>query len=1698
MMSKRIGTQLFFLIFLLKGGFALAQTTLISSTVNNGGFESLSAGWTIVNGTQTNKWWTGTTAFCSGSNGAFVGVTGTSNTYDKTMSSVVHLYRDFTFPAGESQINLTFKYRGVGESSFDYLRVYVVSTATTPVAGTQLAAGQVGNTYYNQQPACTNYSITLNPTLAGTTQRLVFSWRNDGSLGTDPAATLDDVTIITQAPGLPNCATLTAPANGATGLCNTAVSLNWTAPATGSAPTGYKIYLGTNNPPSNLVNGTNVGNVLTYSTGPLTPNTTYYWQVVPNNSAGDALSCPVQSFSTGSNCFIQTAGGNFNGCSGNFYDPGGPGANYPNSNNSVSTICPSSPGQYVTVTFNSFNLESCCDNLKIYDGNSTAAALIGTFTGTTLPTCISSTTSNGCLAFQFTSDGSVNYSGWDASVSCTSSPSGCLPSCAPNVSPLNGSSGICTGGLSLNWNAPSGGSVPTGYKLFFGTNNPPTNIVNGTNVGNVLTYNPGALATNTTYYWKIVPSNATGDATGCSVWSFTTGTACFQQSNGANYSTCGGTYYDSGGPSGNYSNNENSVTTICPSTPGQFVQLNFTAFNIESCCDDLNVYNGNTTTAPLIGNFYGTSSPCVITSSASNGCLTMQFTSDGSVTLSGWQAAISCVTAPASAFPGSTCGNAPFITLPYSGSSHTTACYGNDYSNASAGSCGSLYESGEDRVYAYVAPSAQCLSISINGASTSSIGYQVYDGCPGVTGSACIGSNGGSTNFTGSVSLPGAGTYYIIVDTWASPANATYSLSVSASTSVPSNDIPCNAISLPLAVNMSGNNACSGFAGEPAVPSCWTGGVMNTVWYSVVAPASGQLKIRTTLGTNTNTQIAVYSGPCSGLTLLNCNQNAPSCGSSSYDNSELTLTGLASGATYFIRVDGADDLTGTFDIMAVDGAAGFPPAAGQECISPNPVCDTTISIGNPGYQAYGNSCDFAGGGGNCLLSGERGSAWYSIPIAANGTLEFNIIPNDWPGAPSTSGTDYDFAIWKISGSGATTCSSILTGAVPLKCNYSFLGVTGLSATGNAPAAYPGFDAAYESSLSVNAGDVYVLVISNHSNSTSGFTINFNPGSPIAYTGTASSVVWSGGTNTNWILPSNWGGCSAPICGINATISPSSLNQPVLPAGTYNVNNLTIDPGASLTLQAGSVLNICGNYTNFGSLIANPGATIAFVNNANQTVSGALTGVDRFPNLLVNKSGGSVTLNNDIDVGGDFTTSNNTSVFNSAGKIVRVAGHFSNANGNSTFSNTGTTGTLEFNGTSLQNYNQGLSQLDLNFVAMKNTGSGVNLLSHMNVKPVTGTLTLNTGKIVTSAYEVRVYNRDPSSVTPGNVSSYVQGFLRRWINSTGSYDFPVGEASKGYERANIVFNSNADVDNLLGSFVVYPSLPGPLGLIECNANYNMDALNDGKWIINAFNSSLVKIPGVCNYNMTLYNRAGSYSNSAGAMGWTIMKDVNGTGLWTLDGTCVAASTVNMVMRTGMAGFSHFGTAQSTVPLPIELISFTGWNDKDFNVIEWVTSSEINNEYFTLLRSGDGLSFEEIVRVAGSGNSSSERHYEYVDQQPLHGVNYYQLKQTDYDGQSTFSDVIAIKVRAKDFSILSVRPNPSFGQVFLDFSCDVKGEGRIRVTDLSGRIVWNTKVELLPSVTTYRLDLSSLTKGIYSISVISSSDHRISVPEMIVIE
>jgi hypothetical protein len=98
------------------------------------------------------------------------------------------------------------------------------------------------------------------------------------------------------------------------------------------------------------------------------------------------------------------------------------------------------------------------------------------------------------------------------------------------------------------------------------------------------------------------------------------------------------------------------------------------------------------------------------------------------------------------------------------------------------------------------------------------------------------------------------------------------------------------------------------------------------------------------------------------------------------------------------------------------------------------------------------------------------------------------------------------------------------------------------------------------------------------------------------------------------------------------------------------------------------------------------------------------------------------------------------------------------------------------------------------------------------------------------------------------------------------------------------------------------------------------------------------------------------------------------------------------------------------------------------IQWVTASELNNDYFTLERSSDGQEFAEVVRIPGKGTKQSESSYDFLDDRPIVGKSYYRLKQTDFDKKSSYSKIVLVELAMGHNPVVAVYPNPTTEESF----------------------------------------------------------------------
>jgi hypothetical protein len=160
-----------------------------------------------------------------------------------------------------------------------------------------------------------------------------------------------------------------------------------------------------------------------------------------------------------------------------------------------------------------------------------------------------------------------------------------------------------------------------------------------------------------------------------------------------------------------------------------------------------------------------------------------------------------------------------------------------------------------------------------------------------------------------------------------------------------------------------------------------------------------------------------------------------------------------------------------------------------------------------------------------------------------------------------------------------------------------------------------------------------------------------------------------------------------------------------------------------------------------------------------------------------------------------------------------------------------------------------------------------------------------------------------------------------------------------------------------------------------------------------------------------------------------------------------------------------------PLPVTLVEFRGMKTASGpNELEWVTSSEVNNDYFEIQKSRDAVRFEAIGNVKGAGESKTQNTYTFSDESPERTITYYRLKQVDFDGTESLSRIVAVQRDPDPFKEF-VYPNPA--EHYIEIATD-NGDTVEEVTlfDLKGNAV-------LSKTKSAQVDISRLRKGDYFI-------------------
>jgi hypothetical protein len=270
-------------------------------------------------------------------------------------------------------------------------------------------------------------------------------------------------------------------------------------------------------------------------------------------------------------------------------------------------------------------------------------------------------------------------------------------------------------------------------------------------------------------------------------------------------------------------------------------------------------------------------------------------------------------------------------------------------------------------------------------------------------------------------------------------------------------------------------------------------------------------------------------------------------------------------------------------------------------------------------------------------------------------------------------------------------------------------------------------------------------------------------------------------------------------------------------------------------------------------------------------------------------------------------------------------------------------------------------------------------------------------------------------------------MRKTFN--GSFTFPLGSTSANkYRPATVSATSASDTwtaeyvgaDPSSAPYLYYntsfnTTAPASIRKVSMFEFWNISrtgattaalelTYNTGSYVPNATN-----IGNVANLKVVRWD--------AGSSRWDVPP---GGGTFTQAGTNVTG-TVKVSLVTNFSPFT-FGSTDPDSPLPVTLLSFNAKLNNDRVDLAWKTAQEFNNHYFVVEKTTDLETFTEVGSADGQGNSKEEHSYSLVDANPSFGRSYYRLRQVDFDGKSTYSDVKMIDYDGPDFATLRAYPNP----------------------------------------------------------------------------
>lgn len=625
-----------------------------------------------------------------------------------------------------------------------------------------------------------------------------------------------------------------------------------------------------------------------------------------------------------------------------------------------------------------------------------------------------------------------------------------------------------------------------------------------------------------------------------------------------------------------------------------------------------------------------------------------------------------------------------------------------------------------------------------------------------------------------------------------------------------------------------------------------------------------------------------------------------------------------------------------------------------------------------------------------------------------------------------------------------------------------------------------------------------------------YTVSANSGNS-AYVNLSGDFIRNGSANTINCTGSRYYGAfnfkSTGIINISTTTPTTSFIALYFESGSSVTLNSSVATKLNeleiVTVESGGYLN-CGSYTvtgtgsftNDGTLgigsaagITSIGATgniqtsnRTFNTTANYVYSGSsgqVTGSGlpaTVNNLTVDNTAG-LTASSGITVNGELKLTNGK--FAIGANTLTIAGTVASmsatncltgsSTSNLTLSGTGSLGTLYFDQTT-PGTTDNIATFTLNRTSTGTAILGSNATVGTSLVLTNGLLQLGSNNLTVGA---------SATIPSGSTSSYVQtnGSGTLTVNSISTTGKLLAIGNSTYNPITIAlgngYNWSARVEDAVNN-VVSPFNTNKAVIRTWHISPSTNPPASGATITFQYNDGDVTQLGssfVTSENVQLWHW-GAYGGI-----WTAA-----SGSLSPSGTAGGTRTISV---SGLRNFSPFAIANISGPLPVSLLSFSGYKDGTRNQLRWVTASESNNRGFEVERSADGRTYQSIGFVnshAPGGNSQSQLRYSFTDLTPGGNKQYYRLKQSDIDGRSTLSNILVIQgEKPTALELASVFPNPSSGLVTVLLNAPANDNVNIRLLDMTGRILETRFVSLLTGSNSIPFDLSKRAKGQYFIAV-----------------